>query len=305
MRTVDLVRQFTFPTFEREPSLLALRDADAYGLNGGRITSSDGLDVPPDAWERRVRGGAGPVRPRSTRAVATASPPARADGAPGAQRGPAPPASRPRRSSAVAAPSRSGGRCSGASSRARSSWSTRSPSRLELVDGYRRPSALEPAGRAPGRPRGPRRRRAAAVPSLRHRRADGLIGRAPSCRPRARTRHPSRTTCALFLPDRAAAPRRGRDRTARGADPLLRPLHLLRHALPGPARRGDRPMKHAASVRLLVCGDSDRADDGAALRAVRSFVARRRYRMGRMSWNAATSSTSSTCSTCLPDRQSS
>lgn len=40
-------------------------------------------------------------------------------------------------------------------------------------------------------------------------------------------------------------------------------------------------MKHAASVRLLVCGNSDRADDGAALRAVRSFLARRHYRMGR------------------------
>jgi hydrogenase maturation protease len=40
-------------------------------------------------------------------------------------------------------------------------------------------------------------------------------------------------------------------------------------------------MKHAASVRLLVCGNSDRADDGAALRAVRSFIARRHYRIGR------------------------
>jgi hydrogenase maturation protease len=40
-------------------------------------------------------------------------------------------------------------------------------------------------------------------------------------------------------------------------------------------------MRHNASVRLLVCGNSDRADDGAALRAVRSFLARRHYRVGR------------------------
>jgi hydrogenase maturation protease len=40
-------------------------------------------------------------------------------------------------------------------------------------------------------------------------------------------------------------------------------------------------MKHAVPVRLLVCGNGDRADDGAALRAVRSFVAGRHYRIGR------------------------
>jgi len=40
-------------------------------------------------------------------------------------------------------------------------------------------------------------------------------------------------------------------------------------------------MKHTAPVRLLVCGNSDRADDGAALRAVRSLVARHHYRLGR------------------------
>jgi hydrogenase maturation protease len=40
-------------------------------------------------------------------------------------------------------------------------------------------------------------------------------------------------------------------------------------------------MKRAASVRLLVCGNSDRADDGAALRAVRSLLAQHHHRVGR------------------------
>jgi hydrogenase maturation protease len=40
-------------------------------------------------------------------------------------------------------------------------------------------------------------------------------------------------------------------------------------------------MKTRPPVRLLVCGNRDRADDGAALRAVGSLVARHRYRVGR------------------------
>ena len=39
-------------------------------------------------------------------------------------------------------------------------------------------------------------------------------------------------------------------------------------------------MKTRPPVRLLVCGNRDRADDGAALRAVGSLVARHRYRVG-------------------------
>ena len=40
-------------------------------------------------------------------------------------------------------------------------------------------------------------------------------------------------------------------------------------------------MRARTPVRLLVCGNSDRADDGAAIRAVGSLVAGNRYRLGR------------------------
>jgi hydrogenase maturation protease len=40
-------------------------------------------------------------------------------------------------------------------------------------------------------------------------------------------------------------------------------------------------MKARPPVRLLVCGNADRADDGAAMRAVGALVARHHYRLGR------------------------
>ena len=40
-------------------------------------------------------------------------------------------------------------------------------------------------------------------------------------------------------------------------------------------------MRSHPPVRLLVCGNPDRADDGAAIRAVGSLVARHHYRLGR------------------------
>jgi coenzyme F420-reducing hydrogenase alpha subunit len=38
------------PAYEREPRLVALHHADEYPMNEGRITSSDGVDIGPDAW---------------------------------------------------------------------------------------------------------------------------------------------------------------------------------------------------------------------------------------------------------------
>lgn len=51
IETVELASRFEFPDFDREPLLLALRDADEYAIDGGRIVSSDGLDIGPEAWE--------------------------------------------------------------------------------------------------------------------------------------------------------------------------------------------------------------------------------------------------------------
>ncbi len=49
---VDWASGLAFPGFEREPSLLALHEADAYAIDGGRIVSSDGIDIGADEWER-------------------------------------------------------------------------------------------------------------------------------------------------------------------------------------------------------------------------------------------------------------
>ena len=39
------------PDFEREPRLVALRSPREYPMNDGRIVSSDGLNLPPQAWD--------------------------------------------------------------------------------------------------------------------------------------------------------------------------------------------------------------------------------------------------------------
>jgi sulfhydrogenase subunit alpha len=49
--TVDVALRLTPPVFEREPRLVALHDPYEYPMNRGRIVSSDGLNLPPQAWE--------------------------------------------------------------------------------------------------------------------------------------------------------------------------------------------------------------------------------------------------------------
>lgn len=51
LETVDVVKAFEPPEFEREPRLVSLRHPTDYPMNEGRIVSSDGLDLAPTDWE--------------------------------------------------------------------------------------------------------------------------------------------------------------------------------------------------------------------------------------------------------------
>jgi coenzyme F420-reducing hydrogenase alpha subunit len=48
--TVDVALGLDAPVFEREPRLVALHDPREYPFNHGRIVSSDGLNLAPQAW---------------------------------------------------------------------------------------------------------------------------------------------------------------------------------------------------------------------------------------------------------------
>jgi len=49
--TVQIAVDLTPPDFEREPRLVALHDPHEYPMNQGRIASSDGLALAPQAWD--------------------------------------------------------------------------------------------------------------------------------------------------------------------------------------------------------------------------------------------------------------
>ena len=49
--TVRIVADLDAPAFEREPRLVALHDPHEYPMNRGRIASSDGLALAPQAWD--------------------------------------------------------------------------------------------------------------------------------------------------------------------------------------------------------------------------------------------------------------
>ena len=53
--TLKLVGSFTAPEFEREPLYVAVKHPTEYGLNEGRIVSSDGIDVPLWGWRDAFR----------------------------------------------------------------------------------------------------------------------------------------------------------------------------------------------------------------------------------------------------------
>jgi coenzyme F420-reducing hydrogenase alpha subunit len=53
--TLKVVSAFKAPTFEREPLYVAIKHPIDYGLNDGRIVSSDGIDVPLWGWREAFR----------------------------------------------------------------------------------------------------------------------------------------------------------------------------------------------------------------------------------------------------------
>jgi coenzyme F420-reducing hydrogenase alpha subunit len=53
--TLELVSTFKAPDFEREPLYVAIKHPTDYGLNEGRIVSSDGIDVPIWGWRDAFR----------------------------------------------------------------------------------------------------------------------------------------------------------------------------------------------------------------------------------------------------------
>jgi sulfhydrogenase subunit alpha len=53
--TLALVSTFTAPEFERQPLYVAIKHPKEYGLNEGRIVSSDGIDVPLWGWREAFR----------------------------------------------------------------------------------------------------------------------------------------------------------------------------------------------------------------------------------------------------------
>ena len=182
---------------------------------------------------------------------------------------------RPRRWPGPGSRSRSGATRSGASSPGRWSWSTRRP----------RPSTSSTTtGRPSGRPRPGRRVPGVAAWAteaprglLFHRYELDEAGRVATATDRAADepepgRHRGR-------PDRDFAPsvlrpaaRRG-DAPIRAAHPELRPMHLVRDALPRPPRGATGRERSPRRVRLLVCGNADRGDDGAAARRGRGAPA--------------------------------
>jgi coenzyme F420-reducing hydrogenase alpha subunit len=53
--TLSLVAGFKAPTFERDPLYVAIKHPTEYGLNEGRIVSTDGIDVPLWGWREAFR----------------------------------------------------------------------------------------------------------------------------------------------------------------------------------------------------------------------------------------------------------
>ena len=278
--TVSLVASWDPPAFEHPQPLVALRHPDEYPFNDGRIVSSDGLDIAPGAWgdafeelhlegtnalHARTRHGEVYLLGPTAQGLPCRRPAPPAGG--GGAGGDRPPGRHPhqhppldRGSCRRAAPCVRGSarhhRCLPVAARAACPVHPSGGDRRLVHGGSTGPPPSPVRGGRAG-PRGPRPDRAPNQPEP------------GSHRGRPRGIRPERPR---------APPSRGRP-PPRDADPGVRPVHQLRDSLPRSPDRGGRSvggerMTHLAppSVRLLVCGNADRGDDGAALSAVATLL---------------------------------
>ena len=272
LETVAVVAGLEPPEFEREPRLVSLRHPTDYPMNEGRIVSTDGLDLAPTDWEDAFHedqvGWSNALQARTHAGEVYLLGPSSRITLAGDRL-------HPRAAEALA---RTGLAEEIRRNPFRSIVARADRARPRHGRGARHHRRLPPAGTPVGAvdPRPGRRglgdRGAArpALPPLRARRGrarrDGPDRAADQPEP---GRHRGRPDRFRAVGPRPAA-RRG-DASVRAAHPELRPVHLVRHALPRPARGG--PLVTAPRpVRLLVCGNADRGDDGAALAAVAGLL---------------------------------
>ena len=240
--TVALVAGLEPPAFEREPRLVSLRHPTDYPMNEGRIVSTDGLDLAPGDWrtafdEDQVALVERPPGADARRRGRTCW--ARRRGSPWPATGCI--RARPRRSRATGLADEIRRQPVPQHRRAR----RRAGPRHRRGARHRR--RLPPAGRA-GVPWTPRSGVAAwateAPRGLLFHRYELDEARTRRDRPDRPADEPEpgrhRGGPGRLRAERARPPARRGDPSARAADPELRPVHLVRDALPRPARR--RPM---------------------------------------------------------------
>ena len=287
----------------REARLVALRHAADYPMNHGRIVSNDGLDIPATAGRRCSRRARWLVARAPGRRARRASPifSVRRPGSPLTRTSST--RARPRRWRApVSATDRGAKPYRSIVARAVELVHAVAEA-IDIIDAYEPPASAIVPGR-PGRRRGMGDRSAArpAVPALTSSTSEGRVPTARIVPPTSQNQAAIEADLALFAPTVLDRPTGRDDPSARAADPELRPLHQLCHALPRSAGGGpvmntlldvepvvrrpglvepldgidSTPQTH---VEVLACGAPDRGDDGAA--ADRRGTARRRAAAGR------------------------
>ena len=271
LETVAVVEGLEPPAFEREPRLVSLRHPTDYPMNEGRIVSTDGLDLAPTDWEDAFRedqvGWSNALQARTHAGEVYLLGPASRITLAGDRLHP--------RAAEVLA--RTGladeiRRNPFRSIVARAVELVHATSEaLDIIDDYRPPErAAEPWTPGPGvaawateAPRG----------LLFHRYELDEAGRVATARivpPTSQNQAAIEADLGDFAPSVLRPPARRGHAPVRAADPELRPVHLVRDALPGPPRGAPIVSRAIRPVRLLVCGNVDRGDDGAPLAAVAS-----------------------------------
>ena len=273
-------RRFAVPGLRARLRVRRAAPPDEYPINEGRIVSSRGLDIAArdydahfveeqvphsNALHSTLRGrGAylcGPLA-RFTLNFDRLSPLAPRGGARGRAR-PGRAATRSRASSC--ARSRC---CRRATRRCASSTPT---SRRDAPVRRRRPHAPRPATRAP-------RRRAACSTTATGSTPTARSSTPRSCRRPRRTRDASRRISRASCPRACALPDADADAGVRAGGPQLRPVHLLRDALP---HRADRARHDAAGPRASRSGRRPRATTASGLAVLEALRRARRSRRRR------------------------